>query len=156
MQKVSGAQVSKNVKKMVGCDNCNYMKLHDKATTPVLHMTGETCPKCHTTKSIRVFDSTAEFQRAQELKILNAQGFISDLKYQVRFDLHVPDFETGKPKKLYTYVTDFTYTEPSKDDPSLSDFIVEDVKGQVVTETAAIKMRHMEIEYGIPIRIVQR
>lgn len=151
MTRVSGGQVSRNAKKIAGCDNCNFMELHDKAIrTPVLK-TGEACPRCKE-KSVRIYDSQAEFTRGQELKLMQAQGVIRDLKYQVRFDLHVFD-KDGKKVKLYTYVTDFTYVESLQD---VEEYIVEDVKGNVITETAAIKLKHFELEYGIGVRIVKR
>mgnify|MGYP003599244217 CR=1 FL=1 len=154
MTKVSGGQVARTTKKMCGCDNCNFMELHDKAIRPVPLKTSDECPKCKQL-TIRIFDSQAEFSRAQELKMLQANGNISDLKYQVRFDLHTINVD-GKKVKLFAYVTDFTYTEPCADTPEVDDFIVEDVKGNVVTEIAAIKMKMFEIEYGIPVRITKR
>lgn len=160
MRKVSGGEVGKRAQKMIGCDSCNHMEAYDVTkirekdlTAKDKTKTGSTCPRCGA-KTIRLFDSKAEFQRAQELKILQTAGQIEDLEYQTRFKLHAPDFETGNPVHLYDYISDFTYME--KYDDGTSDFITEDVKGGVVTDVAVMKMKHFEAQYGMPVRITQR
>ena len=170
MTKVSGGQVSSKAKKVYGCDNCNHMEshaavkvqltkpndigYHDPLKPAKMPKTGDACPRCNN-KSLRLFDSTAEFTRAQELKLLQKNGNIRDLEYQVVYQLHVPSYEnTCITVPLCKYITDFTYIELT--DTNQEDFIVEDVKGNVVTEVAAMKMKMFELEYGIPVRITQR
>jgi hypothetical protein len=120
--------------------------------------TGSVCPRCALPK-IRMFDSQAEFGRAMELKLLVRAGVIENLEYQVNYPLHVVD-KDGRKVKIYSYVADFTYTElPS--DQSTEDaphFTVEDVKplGGLVTDVFEMKRKHFEVEYGFPIKIVER
>jgi hypothetical protein len=98
----------------------------------------------------RTFDSAAEAQRAQELELLQRVGQISELAYQVPFDLHAcADANRGSsppawyPVKVGRYVADFTYHFGGA-------FIVEDVKG-VRTAGYMRSRRHMKAEYGIDI-----
>ena len=84
-----------------------------------------------------VFDSKKELCRYKELKELERQGLISDLKLQVPYELIPAQYETferyGKRgqrlkdgKRLLerplTYIADFVYTQDGKT-------VVEDVKG---------------------------
>ena len=84
-----------------------------------------------------VFDSKKELCRYKELKELERQGLISDLKLQVSYELIPAQYETferyGKRgqrlkdgKRLLerplTYIADFVYTQDGK-------LVVEDVKG---------------------------
>lgn len=118
--------------------------------------TGSQCPRCGV-KTIRIFDSRAEFTRSRELKLMEERGEINSLEYQAKFDLHTTSI-TGKKVKLYAYVADFTYWEHDKDDPSIEKFIVEDVKNSagVISDVAAMKMKHFEAEYDSEVRIVLR
>lgn len=148
-KKVSGSQVGKNSHKIVGCEGCNF------AAIPKMYpdlKTGKECPRCKEAK-VRVFDSKAEHQRACELQMLQRSGYISDLKYQVRYSLHAVSPE-GKKIKLYAYVTDFTYMEKNK-------LVIEDVKGYnkgkyIVTDVAMMKIKHFEAEYGLKVDIIGR
>ena len=72
------------------------------------------------------FDSKREFNRYQELLLLQRAGKISDLERQVRINLMPPQKdEHGKViERAVTYIADFVYfdTEQNKT-------IVEDAKG---------------------------
>ena len=151
----SGSAIGKRSKKMVGCKACNFGTPYVVAEKTSLS-TGKPCPRCHSPNSLMTFDSTAEWVYGNELRLLQEIGEISDLQYQVRFDLHCasPDPDT-KPPKVTTYISDFTYID--KDDT----FVVVDVKGGnsfqvVVSPEAKMKMKWFELEYGIPVTIVGR
>ena len=172
-KRVSGNAVGRNSKRILGCENCNFMQLHStppKATNSVSHevaatgvnpqtnkpfSTGDLCPRC-ALPCLRVYDSQAEFGRAQELKILRDRGDIFDLEFQRPFVLHVKN-PSGIDIPLYKYVSDFCYYKtPTKDEPLK--WIVEDVKpkGGVVTDVFMMKKKHFEAQYGIDITIVER
>lgn len=160
----SGRDIGSKSTKILGCEVCNFAKAYkskakcEKDGEEFLN-TGAECPRCET-NSLRVFDSRAEHTRSCELKLLQSSGHISDLLYQIPFTLHAPSFDTGEPIALCKFVPDFTYTEYVKDSDGndVEDFIVEDVKNKsgVMTETAAMKIKHFEIEYGIDVRITGR
>lgn len=152
-KKVSGAQVGKRSHKTIGCESCNFATI--PAVSPTLK-TGSQCPSCKAAK-VRVFDSKAEHQRACELQMLARVGKVSDIKYQPRFPLHVVSPE-GKKVKIYTYVSDFEYTDLTKPEKPI---VIEDVKGYnrgkyIVTDVAMMKIKHFEVEYGKKIEIIGR
>lgn len=75
-------------------------------------------------KKINGFDSIKEFNRYQELKLLERVGKISGLTTQVPFEL-IPKQYDDNGKFLFhgiTYTADFTYWQNGK-------YIVEDCKG---------------------------
>lgn len=88
------------------------------------------------------FDSKKEAKRAGELKILERDGTISDLKYQVKYEL-IPKQEG---ERACGYIADFTYTENGEK-------VVEDVKG-FKTPEYVIKRKLMLHKYGIRVREV--
>lgn len=159
---VSGSSVGKQRKKIVGCDHCNYSanhKLDMNTITGVQFKTTDTCPRCKN-QTIRVFDSNAEFAYAGELKLLRDLGEVEDIEYQVRYDLHTTDFETGEPVKVTSYIADFVYFEVDKE-TGKSDLVVCDVKGGnsekvVITPEAKLKIDWLEKEYGVAVRIIGR
>lgn len=55
------------------------------------------------------FDSHKEGLRYIDLKLLERQGLIKDLRRQVRFELQPSYKKNGKTIKAITYVADFTY-----------------------------------------------
>lgn len=154
----SGSSIGARAKKIVGCTSCSYgepyavlseehKKSHGK--------TGAKCPRCHT-PSIRVFDSAAEFTYANELRLLQNLGHISDLNYQVKYDLHAFNHETSEPKRVTSYIADFVYVDTATGLP-----VVVDVKGGnshtvVVSPEAKMKMAWMKAEYGIDVQIIGR
>ena len=80
------------------------------------------------------FDSKKEFNRYQELKLLEKAGEVSDIKAQERFDLY------GKNgNKICSYKADFTYFE--KDGTR----VIEDVKSKITcTSVFRIKWKLLE------------
>lgn len=69
------------------------------------------------------YDSKKESKRAQELKLLERAGKISELKEQVKFDLIPDQYIDGKcVERACTYTADFVYIEDGK-------LVVEDCKG---------------------------
>ena len=97
-------------------------------------------PKPSKYKNVRTngFDSKKEFQRYQELVILEKLGQIQHLETQVGFPLRVNDVLIGH------YVCDYLYWENGKK-------VVEDCKG-VKTPIYRIKCKLMNAIYDITIR----
>ena len=109
-----------------------------------------------------VFDSVKEYRRYTELKLLEASGVISDLRWQVRFELIPAQYETirnysktGKRLKdkqkcverAVEYIADFVYTDTDGCE------IVEDTKGKR-TKEHIIKRKLMRYLKGITIQKV--
>lgn len=110
----------------------------------------------------KVFDSVKEYRRYTELKLLEAAGVISDLRWQVRFELIPAQYETirnysktGKRLKdkqkcverAVEYIADFVYTDTDGCE------IVEDTKGKR-TKEYIIKRKLMRYLKGITIQEV--
>lgn len=98
------------------------------------------------------YDSRLESRRAQQLKIMEAAGLITDLQEQVKFVL-IPTLydedENGKQKiveRACAYVADFTYV-----DKETGEYVVEDTKG-VKTAEYVIKRKLMLYLRGIAVR----
>lgn len=94
------------------------------------------------------FDSKAELARWNQLKMLERAGEIKDLQRQVRFELCVNGLH------ICDYIADFTYQDRASD-PGRWRFVVEDVKGGIITADARIKMRLMYVLQGIDVKIVR-
>jgi len=91
-----------------------------------------------------IFDSKKEFQRYQELRMLERAGKISGLRRQVAFEL-APAVVIGKRKRpALRYISDFVYQENGEQ-------VVEDVKG-IRTEGYRIKRHLMATVHGIAIK----
>lgn len=94
------------------------------------------------------YDSMKEYRRAQELKMLEKAGEISDLREQVRFEL-IPS-QRGADGRISerecSYIADFVYT-----DAATGQRVVEDSKG-VRTKDYIIKRKLMLWVHGIEIR----
>ena len=95
------------------------------------------------------YDSKKEYRRAMELKLLEKEGIISELREQVRFEL-LPKQEVigfnGKAicgRRKMEYVADFVYMRDDKE-------IVEDSKG-FRTDVYKRKKRLMKRILGIDI-----
>lgn len=86
------------------------------------------------------FASKREARRAQELELLQKIGEISDLKYQVKYEL-IPKQEG---ERAVTYTADFSYIEGGK-------LIVEDCKG-ARTQQYVIRRKLMLWLHGIRLR----
>ena len=97
----------------------------------------------------QIFDSKKEANRYKELRLLEKEGAIKDLRMQVKFTL-IPaqrDEATGKVvERECSYKADFVYEEDGKT-------VVEDVKG-FRTKEYVIKRKLMLWRYGIRIREV--
>ena len=92
-----------------------------------------------------VFDSIKEYNRWNDLKLLQRAGKISDLQRQVRIEL-IPTqrAESGKVIEFpATYIADFVYTENGRQ-------VVEDCKGY---RTAEYKLKRKVLLYLHGIRI---
>lgn len=85
------------------------------------------------------FDSQAEYARWCELKFLQNEGWISDLRRQVSFLLISPNAATDPRVKPVKYVVDFVYTEDGKR-------VAEEVKG-MWTDTARLKAYLFMVKY---------
>lgn len=91
------------------------------------------------------FDSTKEYSRYCELKLLERAGVISDLKRQVRFEVIPKQEKNGRTiERAATYIADFVYTEDGK-------MVVEDCKG-MRTDVYKLKRKLMLFVHGIEIR----
>jgi len=86
------------------------------------------------------FDSQAEYARWCELKFLQNEGWISDLRRQVSFLLISPNAATDPRVKPVKYVVDFVYTEDGKR-------VAEEVKG-MWTDTARLKAYLFMVKYS--------
>ena len=97
-------------------------------------------------KKINGFDSMKEFNRYQELKLLERAGKIQGLSRQVPFDL-LPTQRDEKGKLVFkgiTYKEDFTYWQDEE-------FVVEDAKGYKTPEYR-MKAKLMYYFYHIKIK----
>lgn len=94
------------------------------------------------------YDSKKEFLRSLELKQMQKNGIISELKEQVVFELIPKQMEGNKViERACTYAADFTYKD------SFDNYTVEDVKG-MKTEVYRIKKKLMLFIHGIKIKEV--
>lgn len=94
------------------------------------------------------FDSLREFQRWQELKLLERAGEIGNLHRQTTFGLIPPQRVNGKLiERGVKYIADFTYITKN------GQFVVEDAKG-IRTDVYKIKRKLMLQVHGIQIREV--
>lgn len=95
------------------------------------------------------FDSTGEFKRWCELKLLERAGEIKDLQRQVRYKLIVSEIP------ICDYVADFAYYEQVMGQPVC--FIVEDFKSPATTTPIfGIKRKLMKACHGIDVRVTGR
>lgn len=92
------------------------------------------------------FDSKKEFERYQDLRILEKAGIVQNLKRQVKYVLVPKQYLCGKLiERECAYIADFVYTKNNK-------VIVEDVKG-IKTKDYIIKRKLMLHVHGI--RVVE-
>ena len=85
------------------------------------------------------FDSKKEANRYYELKLLEKQGYIKDLRLQHKFELQPGFKKNGKTYRPITYIADFVYL-----DLRTNKNIVEDVKG---FKTDIYKLKQKLFEY---------
>lgn len=114
-----------------------------------------------------IFDSRREMRRYQELRAMEKNGDILDLKLQQKFVLIPAQREPDRKgprggvikgkllERECSYVADFTYREPLPFYENLEDLplVVEDAKG-IQTEVYKIKKKLMLQVYGIRIQEV--
>lgn len=95
------------------------------------------------------YASRKEHRRANELKLLQKAGIISNLREQVRYELIPAQYDKqGKLiERACSYVADFVYTEKN------GETIVEDAKG-MRTDVYRIKRKLMLRVHGI--KIIER
>lgn len=124
------------------------MKLSD-ALSPEQYKALTAKPKRNKHGNVRVvvdglkFDSKAEANRWQVLKMLEKIGDIRDLRRQVRFDL----IGDGKDAESY-YLADFTYRGNAT-----NVLVVEDVKGAPPTAVFKLKAKLFKARYGFDITV---
>lgn len=94
------------------------------------------------------FDSKWEYERYQQLKMLQKAGQISNLKRQVEFILAPAMVIQGKKRPPLRYFADFQYTEDGAK-------VVEDTKG-VLTDVYIVKRHLMKAFHGVDIREVKK
>lgn len=93
------------------------------------------------------FDSAKEARRWKELCLLERAGAISDLQWQVKYELLPSQRVGGKVvERPVIYIADFAYTEDGQT-------VVEDAKG-MRTKEYIIKRKLMLYIHGIQIREV--
>lgn len=95
------------------------------------------------------YASCKEHRRANELKLLQKAGIISNLREQVRYELIPAQYDKqGKLiERACSYVADFVYTEKN------GETIVEDTKG-MRTDVYRIKRKLMLHVHGV--KIIER
>lgn len=95
------------------------------------------------------FDSQKEGNHYLELKLLEKQGLIKDLRIQVRFELQPSYKKNGKTIRAIYYIADFVYFDKAK-----KKMIIEDTKG-FRTEVYKLKKKIFEYKYpGMEIKEV--
>ncbi len=100
-------------------------------------------------KKVNGYDSKKEYQRANQLKLMQRAGEISDLQEQVPFEI-IPtqrDEAGNLLERSCRYIADFIYKDKK------GKLIVEDTKG-VRTPEYKIKRKLMLQVYGISIKEV--
>ena len=88
------------------------------------------------------FDSKAEAERYEELRLMEKAGKIKDLILQPEFLLQDKFKHKGKTERAVKYIADFKYFDVSR-----GVYVVEDVKG-VETEAFKIKRKLFLKRYG--------
>lgn len=136
--RASGYQIGAKTKRAYVCSNCDCW-LEDK---------GQTCPDCGFFGKPIHFDSQSERRRYSQLRLKEKLGEIRDLELQPTYVLlaHHPIY----PKKVCSYVADFRYQIVEG-----NQMVVEDVKGGAITDISALKMKHLEAQEGIKVKLVQ-
>lgn len=83
----------------------------------------------------------------QQLKLMEKQGLIKDIKLQVKFELQPKYKKNGKTIRAINYIADFVYT-----DVKTGQMIVEDVKSEA-TKTQVYKLKKKLFEYKYDLEI---
>ena len=93
-----------------------------------------------------VFDSKRELREWLNFNILERTGLVTELRRQVKFDLHCFTDVSQSPVKVSTYIADMVCLDNN------GNLCVYDVKG-VKTAMYRLKKKWVEAEYGV--RIVE-
>ncbi len=96
------------------------------------------------------FRSGVEARRYQQLRLLLVNGDIKDLELQPEFPLIITNLKDGTTKQVGKYHADFRYYDTAK-----GQIIVEDVKG-MMTEAAALRIKIVQVMYGIEVLLVTK
>lgn len=94
----------------------------------------------------REFDSRHEAERYMQLRSMEQNGIISDLRCQVPYELVRSQRVCGKMIRASYYIADFVYNRDGED-------VVEDAKG-VKTAVYQLKKKLMAVNYGILVQEV--
>lgn len=89
------------------------------------------------------YASKKEAARAQQLKLMQQAGLITDLREQVAFVIAPPVVLAGRKRPAMKYIADFVYIEDGK-------LVVNDAKG-VITAVYKIKRHLMKVVNQIDI-----
>ena len=145
MRRVAGSHIAGVRKHVYVCNTCGGSHTPEKPGFMCGLPVGAT--RCNGT-TFDHFDSFAELKRYGELKLLLQAGRIGPITRQKKFPLMTrnPD---GLDVKVGEYWSDFSYVRDGQE-------VIEDVKGDVLTDLAAWKVRHVEAQYGVKVEIVNR
>lgn len=138
-RKVSGGSKI-NKKRVYVCEKCQQW--HDKKPD---FMCGD---DCNSTTFLN-FDSKAEAVRWGELLLLEKMGRITKLNRQKIIPLYAHREGIGQVK-VGGYKADFDYYNEN------GQYVVEDVKGNLITDLAEWKLRHFEAQYGFNVTLIKR
>jgi len=89
------------------------------------------------------YDSKKESVRANELKLLERAGHITELCEQVTFELQPSFKRDGKTERAIKYIADFTYQKDGK-------YIVEDVKSPITKKLSTYSMKRKMLLFKYP------
>lgn len=129
MLRYRGAKTKYRSKRVWGCEKCGR-------EVPVVigrKKDSRTCPVCGAVFSVRCFDSKAEFNRLNELILLQKVGDIKNLEVQPVYAIIVEGI------RVCEYRADFRYWRAGS-------VVVEDVKG-VQTQLYALKRKLVQALY---------
>lgn len=136
---VSGGKIGGKAKRCwicLACGHCHDTMPGKKNGPRICHECGGLC---------RFFQSQAEARRFAELRLLQANGFISGLICQPAFPLVVNGVSLGR------YMADFSFIRRGE---TMREFV--DVKGNAQTEISDLRRRLAEAIHGVTITIVKR
>ena len=88
------------------------------------------------------FDSKKESRYYQQLKLMEKQGLIKDIKLQTRFEIQPKYKKNNKTIRAINYIADFTYFDVNK-----GKTIIVDTKGY---RTEVYKLKKKIFEYIYP------
>lgn len=127
-RKVQGGAVGGKARRVYECQDCGHYTQMGKVSK---------CYECGS-NAILSFDSSGEFKRWLDLKLLQKGGVISNLKRQIRLPLYGVN---GDVKTIVAHlVADFTYT-----DNESGEHITEDFKG-AITDVSMLKIKWLEAQ----------